>query len=146
MNTTLKGLVLASPANLFSNSLGTVIAWQHNLTANFGGFLNGQDVPHDFLTLKGTALSAPRVLLLLQLGLTGLAPRPGRSGTRGVAGVALMGAGYILAQLGEPIVLRLWRPGGFDLAQALVLGMNILTALAMLALGVSVWRTRRAAG
>jgi hypothetical protein len=57
-----------------------------------------------------------------------------------------MGAGYILAQLGEPIVLRLWRPGGFDLAQALVVGMNILTALAMLALGVSVWRTRRAAG
>jgi hypothetical protein len=53
MNTTLKGLVLASLANLLSSSLGTVIAWQHNLTANFGGFLNGQDVPRDFLTLKG---------------------------------------------------------------------------------------------
>jgi hypothetical protein len=86
------------------------------------------------------------VLLLLQLGLTGLAPRPGRSGTLGVAGLALTGAGYILAQLGERIVLRLWRQGGFDLAQALVLGMNILTALATQALGVSVWRTRRAAG
>jgi hypothetical protein len=59
MNTALKWLVLASITNLIGNSFGTFIAFQQNLSADWGGALNGQDVVRDFLGFKGTALSAP---------------------------------------------------------------------------------------
>ncbi len=40
MNTFLKWLVLASLANLIGNVLGTILALQHNLVGDFGGWLN----------------------------------------------------------------------------------------------------------
>ena len=83
MNTSLKWLLLASLTNLVGNVLGTMLALQYNLTGDFGSWLNGQDVLRDFLTFKGTALSAPLPFLLIQLGLTILALRPGRSGRIG---------------------------------------------------------------
>lgn len=143
MNTS-KWLVLASLINLASNSLGTVIALQNNLAADFGGFLGGQDVLRDFLTFKGTSLSAPLVFLLIQLVLTGLTLRPGRLGVIGVAGLTFLGLFFTLAQAGEPIVLRLLRPGGFDVAQFIVLLVNIISAIAMLVIGIQTWRTLRA--
>ena len=82
MTNSLKWLVLASLANLVGNGFGTMLALQYNLTGDFGGLLNGQDVLRDFLTFKGTALSAPLPFMLIQLGLTILALRPGRSGRR----------------------------------------------------------------
>jgi hypothetical protein len=145
MNNSLKWLVLASLTNLVGNSLGTVIALQHNLTANFGGFLHGQDVLRDFLTMNGTALSAPLAFLLIQLGLTVLALLPGKSSRIGVGGLIFVGAFYTIAQLGEPMVLRLWHPDEFDLAQAIVLLVNVASAIAMQVLGIRVWRTMRAA-
>jgi hypothetical protein len=145
MNTSLKWLVLASLTNLVGNSLGTVIALQHNLTANFGGFLNGQDVLRDFLTMNGTALSAPLPFLLIQLGLTVLAVLPNKTRWIGVGGLIFVGGFYTIAQLGEPIVLRLLRPDGFDLAQAIVLLVNVASSIAMLVLGIRAWRIMRAA-
>ena len=144
MNNTSKWLVLASLANLVGNSLGTMLALQHNLTGDFGGWLNGQDVLRDFLTTTGTALSAPLPFLLIQLGLTILVLRPGRSGRIGVGGLTFVGAFYTIAQLGEPIVFRVWSPGGFDPAQAVVLFVNVASAIAMLVLGIRTWRTMRA--
>jgi hypothetical protein len=144
MNTSLKWLLLASLTNLVGNVLGTILALQHDLTAGFGGFLHGQDVLRDFLTLNGTALSAPLAFLLIQLGLTILALRLGRSGSIGVAGLIFMGAFYTLAQLGEPIVLRLLRPDGFDLVQAIVLLVLVTSSIAMAVFGIRVRRTMRA--
>ena len=140
----LKWLVLASLANLVGNSLGTMLALQYNLTGDFGGWLNGQDVLRDFLTFKGTALSAPLPFMLIQLGLTILALRPGRSGRIGVGGLTFVGAIYTIGQLGEPIVFQVWSPGGFDPAQAVVLFVNVASAIAMLVLGIRAWRTMRA--
>jgi len=144
MNHPLKWLVLASLTNLVGNGLGTMLALQHNLTGDFGGWLNGQDVLRDFLGFKGTALSAPLPFMLIQLGLTILALRPGRSGRVGVGGLLFVGAIYTIAQLGEPIVLRVWSPSGFDPAQAVVLFVNVASAIAMLVLGIRTWRTMRA--
>ena len=67
MTNSLKWLVLASLANLVGNGFGTMLALQHNLTGDFGGWLNGQDVLRDFLVFKGTALSAPLPFMLIQL-------------------------------------------------------------------------------
>jgi len=90
MTNSLKWLVLAPLANLVGNSLGTMLALQHNLVGDFGG------------------------------------------------------AFYTIAQLGEPIVLQVWSPGGFDPAQAVVLFVNVASAIAMLVLGIRAWRTMRA--
>src|SRR5689334_1987770 len=114
-------LVVASIVSLIANSLGTILALQHNLTADFGGFLNGQNVLRDFLGINGTALSAPFPFMLIQLVLTVVTLRSSRWKGLGVKGLTFFGALYTVAQLGEPIVLRLLQPGGFDLAQAPVL-------------------------
>jgi len=140
MTNSLKWLVLASLTNLVGNSVGTRLALQHNLTGDFGGWLNGQDVLRDFLTTNGTALSAPLPFLLIQLGLTIL----GGSGRIGVGGLTFVGAFYTIAQLGEPIVLRVWSPSGFDPAQASVLFVNVASAIAMFVFGIRAWRTMRA--
>ena len=68
MNHPLKWLVLAALTNLIGNVLGTTLALQHNLIADLGGSLHGQDVFHDFIS-TGTALSAPLTYMLIQLAL-----------------------------------------------------------------------------
>lgn len=142
MNISLKWLVIASILNLFGNSLGALISLGQNLAADWGDSLNGQNVLRDFLGLKGTALSAPLSFMLIQLVITLLAMRPGRLGKVGVGGLTFIGLFYALAQIGEPIVLRQFRPGGFDLVQSLVLLLNIASAIAMLVLGIRAWRSR----
>jgi len=143
MNTSLKWLVLTSLTNLVGNVLGTMFALQHNLVGDFGGWLNGQDVLRDFLGFKGTALSAPLPFMLIQLGLTILVLRPSRSGRIGVGGLLFVGALYTIAQLGEPIVLRVWSPSGFDPAQASILFVNVASAIAMFVFGIRAWKTMR---
>ena len=136
----LKWLILVSLVNLVSNVLGAIIAMQNNLAADFGGFLSGQDVLRDFLGVKGTALSAPLSFLVIQLVLIILASQPGRSGKIGVGGLLFVGLFYTLAQLGEPIVLQLWSPGGFDPVQAVILFLNVASAIAMFVFGIRAWR------
>jgi hypothetical protein len=140
MNNALKWLVLASITNLIGNSFGTVIALQQNLAADWGGALNGQDVLRDFLGFKGTALSAPLPFMLIQLLLTLLALRPGRSRSIGIGALTFVGLFYTLAQAGEPIVLRLLSPDGFDLAQAVAFFVNEASAIIMLVMGIRAWR------
>jgi hypothetical protein len=136
-------LVVASIVSLVANSLGTILALQHNLTADFGGFLNGQNVLRDFLGFNGTALSAPFPFMLIQLVLTVLTLRWSRWSGSGVRGLTFFGALYTVAQLGEPIVLRLLQPGGFDLAQTLVLMFALSSSAAMLIFGVRTWQELR---
>jgi hypothetical protein len=140
---TLTSLVIASTVNLVANTLGTILALQHNLPADFGGFLNGQNVLRDFLGFNGTALSAPFPFMLIQLALTFLTLRPGQLKAIGVKGLTFVGALYTVAQLGEPIVLRLLQPRGFDLAQALVLLLALISSTAMFLFGVREWRELR---
>jgi hypothetical protein len=144
MNNELKWLVLASITNLIGNSFGTVIALQQNLAADWGGALNGQDVLRDFLGWKGTALSAPLPFMLIQLSITLLALRPGRSRSISIAILTFIGLFYTLAQAGEPILLRLLSPDGFNVAQAIAFIVNEASAIAMLVMGIRAWRRVRA--
>jgi hypothetical protein len=143
MNTAIKWLVLASITNLLGNSFGAFIAFQQNLTADWGGALGGQDVLRDFLGFKGTALSAPLPFMIIQLMITLLALRPGRSRLIGIAALTFVGFFYTLAQAGEPIVLRLLSPGGVNLAQAIAFIVNEASAIAMLVMGIRAWRIVR---
>lgn len=143
MNTSLRWLVTASITNLLGNSLGTIVALQQNLAADWGGSLNGQNVLQDFLGFKGTALSAPLSFMLVQLVITWLALKPGRLGRIGVGGLTFIGLFYTLAQAGEPILLRQFQPDGFHLFQFAILLVNILSAAAMLVFGIQAWRATR---
>ena len=97
MNTSLKWLVLTSFINLVGNSLGMILALQHNLIADFGGSLRGENVLRDFLGTTGTALSAPLPFMLIQLVITLLVLRPGWSRTISVGGLIVVGLLYTLA-------------------------------------------------
>src|SRR5689334_7146749 len=143
MSSSLKWLSMASFLNLLGNGIGTIVALQNGLAADWGGSLNGQDVLRDFLGFKGTALSAPLSFMLIQLVLTLLAVRSVLPGRIGVGGLTFVGLFYTLAQLGEPIVWRQFSSSGFDVIQSLVLLVNILSAIAMFVFGIHVWRTRR---
>jgi len=144
VNPSLHWLVIASLVNLLGNALGTIISLQQNLAADWGGSINGQNVLRDFLGFKGTALSAPLSFMLIQLFFTWLALRPGRSGKFGIGALAFIGLFYTLAQAGEPILIRQFQDGGFNLLQSLILLINILSAIAMLILGVKAFLVKRA--
>src|SRR6266700_1230053 len=70
MSKTRYGLILSSVCCLISASVGTLLAVRAHLPANFAGLLHGYNVVDDFLTWRGTALSAPFSLLFIQLVLT----------------------------------------------------------------------------
>ena len=139
-----KWLVIASIVNLAGNAIGIVLALQNNLMSDLGGSIQGQDVHRDFLTTRGTALSAPVPFMLIQLVLTLLVLRSGRWRLTGSAGLTFFGMLYTLAQAGERITLRLLTPAGFDSVQALALVVNEASAIAMLVLGILAWKSLRA--
>jgi len=137
----LKRLIMASLLYLISASAGTLLAIKDHLPAQFGGFLGGNDVVLDFLTWRGTALSAPLVMLLAQILFTVLAVRPGSAGAIGIGGLTVLGAMYTLGQLGEPILVRAL--GGATSVWVLaVVAANLLLALLMLLFGAIAWRNR----
>lgn len=141
MNASLKWLITASVVNLLGNLVGTIVALQQNLAADWGGSLNGQNVSQDFLGFKGTALSAPLSFMLIQLVFTWLALRPGRAGRVGVGGLTFIGLFYTLAQAGEPIAFRQFQAGGFNAVHLVILLVNILSAILMLLMGIKTSRT-----
>ena len=143
MNTSLKWLVTASIVNVAGNTLGTVVAINRNLAAGLGSVPNSNSVLKDFLGLKGTALSGPLAFMLIQLVLTILALRPGLTWQIGIGGLTFLGLFYTLAQIGEPIVLRQFSPGGFDITQSFILLVNIISAVGMLVFGIMAWRAMR---
>lgn len=144
MNNSLRWLVTACIVNLLGNSLGTVVSLAQNLAAGLGSVPNSQSVLQDFLGFKGTALSAPLSFMLIELVLVLLALQHGWLGKVGIGGLTFLGLFFTLAQVGEPIVLRQFQPGGFDLTQSVILLVNIVSAAAMLVLGIRAWRATRA--
>ena len=129
---------------LVSASIGTIVAFQQNLIADFGGFLQNQSqgIIKDFLTLNGTALSGPLPFLILQLVFTLLAPKKGKTGMVGVIGLVTLGAIYTPAQIGEPILLRQFTPGNFNPTQTVILATNVLFSFLMFLFGIFEWRSR----
>ena len=77
IKTSLKWLITPSFINLVGNLLGTAIALQQNLAADWGGYLDGRDVLRDFLGFKRAAISVPLSFMLIQLVITFVALRPG---------------------------------------------------------------------
>lgn len=139
---TLKGPVLASILFLVSASVGVVMAITTYLPARFGGLLSGTDVVRDFLLFNGTALSPDLALMLGQVALTVCAIRRGRAGFVGVVGLTILGAGYTVGQLGEPVTLVSLTPATFSAAPATVALVNLASSLLMVAFGVREWRSR----
>jgi len=133
-----KLLVLWSLCYLASAAAGTVLAINNHLPARFGGILHGNDVAMDFLTLNGTALSAPLFMLLAQVAFTALALGSGRAERAGVAGLTVLGAMYVLGQLGEPILVETLKT--FNPAQAVILAANMIFAALMAVFGAIAWR------
>ena len=132
-------LFISSILYLVSASIGTFIAFQQNLTANFGGILQSRDIVSDFLIINGTALSPPLPFMIIQLLFTVLILKKGKSVTVGVIGLAVMGAIYTLAQLGEPILLRQFTPVNFNPTQVTILTANLIFSLFMFISGILAW-------
>ncbi len=133
-------LVLAALGGLGCATLGAAVAIRERLPAEFGGFLRGGDVARDFVTLKGTALSAPLVMLVVQAACIASATREGWGGRVSVIGLTVIGAAEVIGQLGEPVLYRSTRPAAFRPARAAVLVGNLMLPSLMVALGVRAWR------
>jgi len=133
-------LELSSLSYLVSASVGFVLASTVYLPADFLGYLNGQDVIRDFLTFKGTALSPPLVLLVLQLILTSWVADDGRWGRIGTVGLTILGVFYAITQLGEPVILRALKFTNWGISMVFL--FNLLFAVLMAIFGWCEWQRR----
>jgi hypothetical protein len=121
-----------------------VLALLNNLLSDLGPSLpGGTDVSRDFMGFTGPALSVPLPFMVLRLICTLRLRRQDRWRLVGAAGVTFFGLLYVPAQAMERIGARLLSSGGFDLAQGGVFVVNVLSAAAMLVLGIlSLWGGR----
>jgi len=133
-------LELSSLSYLVSASVGFVLASTYYLPADFLGYLNGQDVARDFLTFKGTALSPPLVLLVLQLIFTTWVADDSRWGWIGMVGLTILGVFYTITQLGEPVTLRALRFTNWGVSMVFL--FNLLFAVLMAIFGWREWHRR----
>jgi hypothetical protein len=56
------------------------------------------------------------------------------------SGLIFIGLFHVLAQAGEPILLRQFQAGRFDALQFVILRVNILSAIVMRLTGIKAWR------
>jgi hypothetical protein len=138
MTNSLRFLIVWSLCYLASSAAGAVLSIDQHLPARFGGILNGNDVAMDFLTLNGTALSPALFMLIAQVAFMLLTLGSGRGRRVGVVGLTVLGAMYVLGQLGEPIMGEAFR--SFNLAQVIILVANLLFAALMAVFGAIAWR------
>ena len=137
-----KSLILASILYLLNAALGTLLAVQANLPAEFLGKDN-KPALEDFLIGNGTALSAPLYLCIILALFILLSFQPHRLGTLGIAGLTILGICFIIGALGEPITYKALNPSTFDLPKALVVVIEIILPLLMLTFGTIELRNRR---
>jgi hypothetical protein len=142
MDTFVRPLLAASVGFLVSSSVGTVLAVGQHLPANFAGLIRGNAIMRDFMSYRGTALSPPLVLLLIQAQCMRLVRQPGERGTLGVIGLTSLGALYTVGQSGEEIVIQLIAGRNRDVAQALLVTTNLLCSISMLIAGGLEWQHR----
>ena len=81
--------------------------------------------------------------LIAQAILTFLAPRKGRWGTIGVAGLTLFGLLSGIFSLTEPIVRRIFNPATFDPLKAVIETGIIVVPFVMMVFGILEWIRRR---
>ena len=136
MKNYLRSLGIVSLFHLLSASLGTALAVREDLPAEFGGFLRGHNVFKDFIFGSGTALSPPLFMLVLQVVFLILLTRREALRRIGLIGLIVLGGLYFLGQLGEPVLWRLFTPGGFDWLRAILVAANLLLPLLMVYFGL----------
>ncbi len=100
----LTGLDIASIAYLLVASTGAVIGVRENRVADFAGIKMGQRISVPWVMLWGTALSPPLLLMVVQCVLTLLRLRGGKQRRIATAGLSVLGLGYTVGALGEPIL------------------------------------------
>jgi hypothetical protein len=113
-------LTLVSVLWLLNSALGAAMAIREDLPAEFAGMTRWRDPSSDFFRGSGTALSPGLPMMAAQAIFTLLSTRGDRTGTAGVAGMTVLGAGGTIGVLGEPITYRALSPGTFDPAKAAV--------------------------
>ncbi len=144
MESPLRRLILASVLCLVNLGIGAVVALREELPAEFAGKRSGKSARDDFLTGSGTALSPPLVMFFVQALWIGLAPRPGRLGTLGVAGLTLNALLFTIGTLGEPILLKVLKPRTFDPPKAILAAGNLVLLLLIILSGITELARRRA--
>jgi hypothetical protein len=144
MERTIRNLTLVSILYLVSACGGTALSIAQYLPARAAGLLHGNDVLMDFLTLNGTALSAPLFMLVLQAAFTVLLYGPGRARRVSIAGLTMLGACYTAGQLVEPILYTTMAPATFHPMIALILVTNLAFSVLLVSLGVAAWRGKQA--
>ena len=132
---TQKSLILVSILYLINAAIGTLLAVQANLPAEFFG-KDGKPALEDFLIGNGTALSAPLYLCIILLLFILLSFQPRRPGTLGIVGLTILGVCFIIGALGEPITYKVLNPATFDLPKALIVMIEIVLPLLMLTFGI----------
>jgi hypothetical protein len=113
-------LTLVSVLWLLNSALGAAMAIREDLPAEFASMTRWRDPSSDFFRGSGTALSPGLPMIAAQAIFTLLSTCGGRTGTAGVAGMTVLGAGGTIGVLGEPITYRALSPGTFDPAKAAV--------------------------
>jgi len=129
-----KALILVSILYLLNATIGTLLAVQANLPAEFFG-KDGKPALEDFLVGNGTALSAPLYFCIILVIFIILAFQPHRLGTLGSLGLTILGICFIIGALGEPITYKVLNPATFDLLKALVVVIEIVLPLLMVTFG-----------
>src|SRR5690348_6005141 len=102
-------LILASILYLVNAAIGTLLAVQGNLPSEFFG-KDGKPALEDFLIGNGTALSPPLYLCIVAILLIVLAFQSRRLGTFGTVGLPILGVGFLMGALGEPITYMVLNP------------------------------------
>jgi hypothetical protein len=126
-------LLLAASLYLIFAIIGTWLAIQHNLPARFMGIISSRSALRDF-PLLGTQLSAPLVLLVLQMILM-LGLLWGIRQRACALGLVILGGIYILGQLGEPVIRQAFVPVLRPQIAAIVIA-NLLCPLGMIVFGL----------
>jgi hypothetical protein len=134
------GLTFFSIIYLLNAAVGTLIALRRNLSADFGGFFRGQGTFASF-ALKGTALSAPLVLLIIQLTLTLLIWSGHRAGRLAQTSLAVLGGVYFIGQLGEPLLWQTLRSSPLQVILLVVLALNLALPVGLLLFGMAARKT-----
>ena len=129
-----------SGAYLATAALGTWVAVRDDLA----GRPFGWDLPlsplANFVVGLGTALSAPLVLLLTLVCLNVLLRREPKTGRRAAGLIALLGMGFLVGMLAEPITWQLFGSGAVDLLPAAIIVANLVLPAAMATLAMQARR------
>jgi len=129
-----RALALISGAYLAVGTLGTWVAMRDGLAGRPFGWDLGISPVSGFVFGLGTALSAPLVLLLALAFANLLLWRNGRLARRATETIALLGAGFAVGMLAEPIT---WDPGTWsDWPTTAIVIANLVLPLMLVLLGL----------